>query len=55
MAGDQIVDLEAVLDQAEPLFQRLGVVSLACHLVPPYRGKGGGRRGAASPSAESGG
>jgi len=29
MAGDQIVDLEPVLDQAKPLFQRLGFVSPA--------------------------
>jgi hypothetical protein len=36
VAGDQVVDFEAVLDQAKPLFERRAVVSVNCHLLPPY-------------------
>jgi hypothetical protein len=35
MAGDQVVDFEAILDQAKPLFKRLAVAAVDCHSVPP--------------------
>src|SRR5262249_22165133 len=36
MAGDEAVDLVAVLDQAKPLFWCPAVFCVDCHLLPPY-------------------
>ncbi|HKM68625.1 MAG TPA: hypothetical protein VJX94_00830 [Stellaceae bacterium] len=37
MAGDKVVDLEAVLDQAKPLFERPVVLGVDCgHSLSPY-------------------
>jgi hypothetical protein len=33
MAGDQIIDFEAIFDQAKPLFQRQSLASVGCHPV----------------------